>query len=210
MIKKYTTKLFYHKFPYHVKLSEKFPKFVKKNAKILKNTVAQSCRDMVQQRSMDHRFYTTIYADNPNQKDIQADLNVYLNSRIDYDTLCTAFYKDILSISEPFNSTHEEWLRQYQTVSIRNQLVYGKYRYVITMNIGSWPVDVDNNPINQFKVWLIDNFTEYTNGVEYLCQIDAWVTKLYLINQSDVTYVKIAMDEYITSSITVKLTSEMI
>lgn len=207
MIKTHTSKLFYGKFPYVVKISDQVPgKPLLRFHGSPRSELLTACKELVAENEIPHRYYTEVYPFDNMHHFTRVDLNVFLRERKDYDLISAAFNKHVVKLVEPANTSHEDWLKKNTSIVVRENLIYGRYRYIVSFKSTGYNVDGDHN--SEIIAWINSNFEDRVCGKDYLCR-NGWYVRLYLTNQMDMTHVALAFGGQINTVTHVALLSEI-
>ncbi len=139
------------------------------------------------------------------KRSVIATLRVYHTDPKLWDLLSASPHHDlIVSVTAPASDLHRQLLLDGVEIELRERLIYSRFRYKVQLLAGpmrqEWPMIDD---------WLKNQFQDRKHGQrgDYLV-VGNWCPVLYLLDDIDLTMVKLSLSEHISSVIRVDTFAE--
>ena len=115
------------------------------------------------------------------------------------DAILLQYGSQVMSVTQPANSSHKDELDALNVVVARSTLIYKKFRYVVHFK---YMGDVNQT----LEAWLHKYFQDQPSHT-YKLVLDWWSIKVYLADEGDMTAIKLSWHEHIQCIKTVMLVS---
>lgn len=124
---------------------------------------------------------------------------VYVNDAAHKDAILLQYGSQVMSVTQPANSSHKDELDALNVVVARSTLIYKKFRYVVHFKYMG-------DQSHTLETWLHKYFHDQPSHT-YKLVLDWWSIKVYLADEGDMTAIKLSWHEHIQCIKTVMLVS---
>lgn len=189
-----TQKLYFKKFTYCLKF-----KFIEqKGFSVRGNHIVKQIKNLLAARKIKKR---TRLDWGFLEKNIDITFSVYFSDDETYTILKDNFKEYCTWASIPITSEHKELLLNNVEIVFRDKLLYNRFRYKIIFSLG-WKreklAEIDDWIKNQFENRINSRKGDYfTTG--------SWLLSLYLKDETDLTMVRLSLNEHIRSVLKVEI-----
>lgn len=118
---------------------------------------------------------------------------IYVNSDHEKDSIIKYFGDRVIEVTQPLNKDHKDKLEIRNVISVRPNLIYNKYQYVVYFKY-----DRNKEVVN----WLQTFFEDETG---YLLNLNEYSPKIYLCDDNHLTTIKLMWQEKIDHIKTIQL-----
>ena len=199
MQKNYTSRLFYKKYPYKIT----FHRTGNIDSKSwMKEWTPHNCIKLLERKKIDFRVYTKIKIQK-RKRQVTVNMSLFVGNQDEYDYCIKKWNKFIDSVTEPYNQTHVDILKDNTHIVIREKLIYQRYKYVVNFR-RTWRLNVDD-----INAWIASNFKNALaiQAAKYVGY--GWNPRLYLANEEDLVLVKLTWAERIRQITVVRTLNEL-
>jgi hypothetical protein len=200
MIKIYTSRLYFKKFPYKVQLfrSGQLNKLAWK-----RGWTPAKCAKWLDNKSFDFRSRTKVRW-KKRLKQVHVTMTVFLPTRDSYDACIKKYASNVVSITEPYDDSHVDLLKNDSNIVIREHLIYKRYKYVVNFR-RTW-----NRSLGDIDDWIKLNFSNNLYANKTMKWISSgWNPRLYIENIEDLVFVKLTWGERIREIIIIQTLDEL-
>jgi hypothetical protein len=185
MEKLYTSKLFYKKYPFKILIVRTY---CKTDPDYHTGWTVQNAKNWLGEQTINHRMYNQVISKNKKKGIKIIRSSIFVKSRAEFEKCIDKWKADVFAVTSPYKDEHIQFLTENTEVSIRQKLVYKKFRYIITIK-KHWREDIQD-----FEDWINANFTR--DNAKYVT--NGWWPRLYLRDENDLVLLKLAYDEKIS------------
>ena len=183
-----TQKLYFNKFIYCIK----FDLVCDRNSSVRSNIIVKQIKKYLKDNDIVHRSRLDWHI---KPDIISINFSVYLNNTDMYEDLLKKYNKQISWTSKPLTDKHKETLENKVEVLIREKLLFNRFKYKVSLYAG-WR----REKTKEIMDWINATFDERPEGRQGdFMVLGTWAIKLYLINNEDLTHVRLCMAEHITN-----------
>lgn len=200
-----TQRLYFKRFTHCIKLNFSDTK-IPKNEYSSRSLTVRSVKAWLKERGVANRTRVDWgYADYKNDRtQVRLVLSVFLNDQSTFNDMVSEYQSNLDWISKPLNDQHQSLLLSNTEIQFRDRLIYKRFRYRILFK-GGW----HKENVQEIVDWIQAQFVDKEHGRrgEYLL-LKGWSPSLYLIDDSDVTLVRLGLGEHIINVLRVDLFSD--
>ena len=194
-----TQKLYFKTFTHCIKLKVSQTRGVSVGT----NTVVRQIKNRLAILSIPHRTRVDWnFTLSKSQIDIR--FSVYLSDEHEYLHMMKEHAAVITWSSRPVNALHSRLLLDKTEIQFKDQLLFNRFRYKASFRVG-WRKEVRAEVVN----WLRSQFGDRLHGRkgEWL-YLDSWNPNLYLLDDMDLTMVRLSLGEHVLSVTRVEMFSD--
>jgi hypothetical protein len=118
--------------------------------------------------------------------------SLFLRTKGEFDACVAEWSSYIESVTEPYDPSHVDLLKDNTTIVIRDELIYRRFRYVVVFT-RQW-----NESIEDLSDWVSTTFLDRGDAdppVKWTAR--GWNPRLYLFDESDLVLTKLSWGEKI-------------
>lgn len=205
MKREHTSRLFYGKYPYRILFSR---------SAILADLdgsgwTIHNCKAWLNDQVSDYRMYSRIrYQGRTSRRSPKTNVTIlaslFLRTKSEFDSCVAKWSANIESVTEPYDPSHVDLLKDNTTIVIRDELIYRRFRYVVVF-FRKW-----NENIEDLSEWVTTTFLERgENEPPVKWKERGWNPRLYLSEESDLVLTKLSWGEKIRNISVVHTRSEL-
>jgi hypothetical protein len=183
-----TQRLYYKRFTHCLKFH-----ITSERVSVDRNTTIAAIKSRVAASGVPHR--TRVDWHFTGKTTMKIVLSVYLSDVNCYDDLLASEHGSLATwTSKPASALHTELLLNKTEILIRDHLLYKRFRYRVNLRIG-WSKEY----LGEINTWIANNFQDRVHGRkgDYMLT-GSWTLSLYLIDEMDLTLVRLCIGERIT------------
>jgi len=186
-----TSRLYYGKYAYRISFS--------RSAKLAdldgSGWTIHNCKTWLDDRGIDYRVYGRVrYHKNRRtpKTNVTIQASLFLRSKEEFDACVAKWKSNVNSVTEPFDPSHVDLLKNNTTISIRDELIYRRFRYVVVFS-SKW-----NESKEDLSNWVKTTFLEKKDDSPTVkWKEHGWNPRLYLIDETDLVLTKLSWGERI-------------
>ena len=130
--------------------------------------------------------------------------SLFLRNKAEFDACLARWPESVDSVTEPYDPSHIDLLKDNTTVVIRDELIYRRFRYVVIFS-RKW-----NESIEDLSDWVKESFlsrNEDRSPIKW--KENGWNPRLYLSDEGDLVLTKLSWGEKIRNIVVVRTHDEL-
>jgi hypothetical protein len=190
MLREYTSKLFYKKYPYKLLISRLIDK---RDRNYYQGYTVDNAKQFFIDNQISNRMYNS-HVRGAKSNEITITSSIFLEKRADFDLCLDKWRDNVQCITTPYRDEHVQFLTDNTSIVIRETLIYRKFRYVVSFRRAY------REDITDLTEWINNTFTLSplaTSSARY--NHSDYRPKLYLRDDNDLVLVKLTHSDRIAN-----------
>jgi hypothetical protein len=129
--------------------------------------------------------------------------SLFLLNRAEFDACLARWPESVDSVTEPYDPSHVDVLKDNTTIIIRDELLYRRFRYVVVFS-RRW-----DESIEDLSDWVKESFLSREDESSIKWKENGWNPRLYLSDESDLVLTKLSWGEKIRNIVVIRTHDEL-